>query len=71
MSAKNKAGIDPLFLEQQLLDAEIPGHYGTFTDEEAASLGAFEEDALSEADAFAASFHNPELVAEVEAELPQ
>ncbi len=71
MSAENKTDIDPQFLEQQLLDAETPGHYGTFTDEEAAALGVFDEDAISEADAFAASFHNPEIVAEVEAELAQ
>ncbi len=71
MSAENKSEIDPQFLEQQLLDAETPGHYGAFTDEEAAALGAFDEDAISEAGALAASFHNPEIVAEIEAELAQ
>ncbi len=71
MSAKNKAELDPQFLEQQLLDAETPGHYGTFTDEEAVALGAFDEDAISEADALAASFHNPDIIEEVEAELAQ
>ncbi len=69
MSTDNKIEIDVQFLEQQLLDADIPGHYSAFTDEEAAFLGAFEEDAISEEDAFAASFHNPEIVTEVEAEL--
>ncbi len=69
MSAENNSAIDMQALEKKLLDAEIPGGHATFTDEEAALLGAFEEDAISEADALTASFHNPELVEEVEAEL--
>lgn len=66
---ENSANIDMESLEQRLLDAEIPGCYAAFTDEEAAFLGAFEEDAISEEDAFAGSFHNPGLIAEVNAEL--
>ncbi len=68
MSA-NSSAIDMQALEEKLIDADIPGGYAVFTDAEAAYLGAFDEDALSEADAFGASFHNPEIVAEVEAEL--
>ena len=69
MSAENSTNINMAELEQRLLDADIPGGYATFTDEEAALLGAFEEDAISGEDAFAASFHNPDLIAEVEREL--
>ncbi len=69
MSAENNSAIDMQSLEEKLLDAEVPGGHATFTDEEAALLGAFEEDAISEADAFAASFHNPDIIEEVEAEL--
>ncbi len=68
MSANNSA-IDMQALEEKLIDADIPGGYAAFTDAEAAYLGAFDEDAISEEDAFAASFHNPENVAEVEREL--
>ncbi len=69
MSAENNIAIAMQALEEKLLDAEIPGGYASFTADEAAFLGAFDEDAVSESDALAASFHNPELVAEVEAEL--
>lgn len=46
---------------EKLFDAEIPGFYALFTDEEAAIAAAFEEDAISEDAAFAASFDNPDL----------
>ena len=69
MSTENNIAIAMQALEEKLLDAEIPGGYAAFTADEAAFLGAFDEDAISESDALAASFHNPELVAEVEAEL--
>lgn len=61
--------IDVNFLVERLADAEIPGHYAVFTDEEAAYLGAFEEDAITEESAFAGSYHNPGIIAEVEREL--
>jgi hypothetical protein len=69
MSTDTSTAIDMQSLEERLRDADIPGGYATFTDEEAALLGAFDEDAISEEDAFAASFHNPEIVTEVEREL--
>ncbi len=48
-------------IDEKLLDADIPGFYALFTDEEAATAGAFEEDAIDEHAAFAASFDNPDL----------
>ena len=35
-------------INEKLLDAEIPGFYALFTDEEAAIVGAFDDDAISE-----------------------
>lgn len=61
--------IDMIFLADRLADAEIPGHYAAFTDDEAAFLGAFDEDALSPEEAMVASFHNPDIIAEVEREM--
>ncbi len=46
---------------EKMLDAETPGFYALFTDEEAAAAGAFEETAFDEDVAFAASFDNPDL----------
>lgn len=63
------SSIDLDSLVARLADADIPGYYATFTDEEAAYLGAFEEDAISEESALAGSFHNPDLIAEVAGEL--
>lgn len=48
-------------LGEKLLDAETPGFYALFTDEEAVAAGAFVEDALDEDTAFTASFDNPDL----------
>lgn len=42
-------------LAAKMLDADIPGMEVEFTPEEADLLGAFPEDALSEADALASS----------------
>ena len=67
MTTENN-NIDMDSLTQRLIDAEIPGYYATFTAEEAAFLGAFDEDAISDESALAGSFHNPDLVAEVEKE---
>ena len=69
MSSDNRNDIDMDSLMERLADADIPGYYATFTDEEAALLGAFEEDAVSGESALAGSFHNPDLVAEVGAEM--
>jgi len=66
MSSENRNAIDMNSLMERLSDAEIPGYYATFTDEEAALLGAFEEDAISGESALAGSYHNPDFVAEVE-----
>jgi hypothetical protein len=64
-----KTNIDMSSLTERLADAEIPGCYATFTEEEAALLGAFDEDALSLGDAMAASFYNPDIIAEVDREM--
>lgn len=69
MSTENPKGFDMASIEQRLQDAHIPGHYATFTDEEAVFLGAFDEDALSDESAMAGSFHNPDLIDEVRKEL--
>jgi len=61
--------IDMDSLMRRMADAYIPGHYATFTDEEAAFLGAFEEDAITEESAMAGSYHDPELVEETRKEL--
>lgn len=69
MSANNPKNFDMHSIAQRLMDAHIPGHYATFTDEEAAFLGIFEEDAISEESALAGSYHNPDLIDEVGKEL--
>lgn len=46
---------------EKLLDAETPGFFALFTDEEAAIAGAFEEDAISEDAALLGSYDNPDL----------
>ena len=48
-------------LGEKLMDAETPGFFALFTDEEAAAAGAFEEDALDEEAAIIASRDNPDL----------
>lgn len=64
------SAIDMDSLAEKLADAHsIPGYYATFTDEEAAFLGAFDEDAISDENAMAGSYHNPELIDEVQREL--
>lgn len=69
MSAENPKNFDMDSIQQRLMDAHIPGHYATFTDEEAAFLGAFDEEAISDESALAGSYHNPDLIEEVEREL--
>jgi len=69
MSANIPKNIDMASIEQRLRDAHIPGHYATFTDAEAAFLGAFDEDAISDESAMAGSYHNPDLIDEVGQEL--
>ena len=62
--------IDVESLMERLVDAHnIPGYRATFTDEEAAYLGAFEEDAISDESAMAGSYSNPDIIAEVQDEL--
>lgn len=48
-------------INEKLLDAEIPGFYALFTDEEAAIVGAFDDDAISEETALNGSYDNPDL----------
>lgn len=55
----NALNID--ILHEKLSDAEIPGFYAMFSPEEAEAIGAFDEDALSDEDAYLASFDNPDL----------
>lgn len=45
----------------KLIDAETPGYWAEFTGEEAWFAGAFDEDAISEDAAYAASFDNPNV----------
>lgn len=45
----------------KLIDAETPGYWSEFTDEEAELAGAFEDDAITEEAAYEASFDNPEV----------
>jgi hypothetical protein len=71
MSSDNSNAIDMNSLMERLVDADIPGYYATFTDEEAALLGTFDEDAISGESALAGSFHNPDFVAEVGEEMPR
>lgn len=69
MSAENSKNFSMDSIMQRLADAYIPGYYATFTDEEAAFLGAFEEEAISEESALAGSYHNPDLIEEVRKEI--
>lgn len=46
---------------RKLIDAETPGYWSEFTDEEAELAGAFEDDAITEEAAYEASFDNPEV----------
>ena len=48
-------------IAEKLADAETPGFRALFTDEEAAAIGAFAEDAFDEKSAAAASLDNPDL----------
>ena len=71
MTSENTTGansnIDMDSLMERLVDAHtIPGYLASFTDEEAAFLGAFEEDAMSDESALAGSYFNPDIIAEVE-----
>lgn len=63
------SNIDMDSLTARLADAEIPGYYPSFTEEEAVFLGRFEEDAISEESALEGSYFNPDFVAEVEGEM--
>jgi hypothetical protein len=47
-------------IASKLADAETPGHWQEFTDAEAESAGVFDEDAISEDDAYVSSFDNPD-----------
>ena len=70
MTTENTGGARTYSLAQRLADAHnIPGYRVSFTDEEAERLGAFDEDALSDASAMEGSYFNPEFIAEVEDEL--
>lgn len=70
MTTENTGSIDMDSLVQRLADAHnIPGYRASFTDEEAAFLGAFDEDALSDESAMEGSYFNPDFIAEVEEEL--
>lgn len=74
MTAENENAattvIDVASLMERLVDAHnIPGYRASFTDEEAAYLGAFEENAISDDSAMAGSYFNPDITAEVQGEL--
>ncbi len=47
-------------IARKLADAETPGYWQEFTDDEAELVGAFDEDAISEEEAYRASFDNPD-----------
>ena len=64
------SAIDMDSLVERLADAHnIPGYCATFSDEEAAFLGAFEEDAISDESAMAGSYFNPDITEEVNREM--
>ncbi|MCD8351865.1 MAG: hypothetical protein LUC93_14755 [Planctomycetaceae bacterium] len=46
---------------EKIADAETPGFFALFNDQEAAAAGAFEEDAFDEEAAFSASLDKPGL----------
>lgn len=71
MSAVIPHNIDMDSITRRLEDASIPGNYVTFTDEEAAFLGVFDEDAISDESALAGSYHNPDFIDEVRRELAE
>lgn len=48
-------------INEKLQDAETPGFFALFTDEEAAAVGAFDDDAISEEAALLGSYDNPNL----------
>lgn len=48
-------------INEKLMDAEIPGFFALFTDEEAALAGAFDDDAIGEESALPGSYDNPDL----------
>ena len=56
----NTAQMD--IINEKLMDAEIPGFYALFTDEEAALAGVFDDDAISEETALVGSYDNPDLL---------
>ena len=67
MNSENADSITMDSLAERLADAHnIPGYRASFTDAEAAFLGAFEEDALSDESAMEGSYFNPDFIAEVE-----
>ncbi len=47
-------------IARKLADAETPGYWQEFTDDEAELVGAFDEDAISEEEAYRASFDSPD-----------
>ena len=49
-------------INEKLMDAETPGFYALFTDEEAAIAGAFDDDAISDETALVGSYDNPDLL---------
>lgn len=66
-SKTNKIDMDVLIAKFE--EADIPGHYATLTDDEAAAIGVFDESAISDEAAMAGSYHNPELIEEVRREM--
>lgn len=66
MSMNNPIQTD--IINEKLLDAETPGFYALFTDEEAAAVGAFDDDAISEEAALLGSYDNPDLFNDTERE---
>ena len=49
-------------INEKLMDAETPGFYALFTDEEAVLAGAFDDDAIGEESALVGSYDNPDLL---------
>ena len=61
MTTNNTSVAQMDVVNEKLMDAEIPGFYALFTDEEAAIAGAFDDDAIGEESALVGSYDNPDL----------
>ncbi len=58
----NNANVTQMdIINEKLMDAEIPGFYALFTDEEAAMIRAFADTAINHESDLVASYYKPDL----------